>query len=103
MRVGDRSGSPKIGIVNLNDQIERLRVISALRIALVMVVCIALAVMLDMRSGVFAIFPVLVISFMFHDESPVAGVSLVAGSVLGAAISTITIDLFLRRDHCSCW
>lgn len=82
-------------MVKLSDQIERLRVITALRIALVMVVCITLAVLLGMRSGVFVIFPVLVISFMFHDESPVAGLSLVAGSALGAVISTITIDLFL--------
>lgn len=82
-------------MVKLSDQIERLRVIRALRIALVMVACIALAVLLDMQSGVFAIFPVLVISFMFHDESPVAGLSLVAGAALGAAISYVTIDLFL--------
>lgn len=82
-------------MVKLSDQIERLRVINALRIALVMVACIALAVLLDMHTGVFVIFPVLVISFMFHDESPLAGFSLVAGSALGAVISTITIDLFL--------
>ncbi|MCR9136230.1 MAG: FUSC family protein [Alphaproteobacteria bacterium] len=82
-------------MVKLSDQIERLRVINSLRIALVMVVCVALAVLLDMRTGVFVIFPVLVISFMFHDESPIAGLSLVAGSVLGAAISFVTIDFFL--------
>lgn len=82
-------------MVSLSDQIERLRVISALRITLVMVVCITLAVLLDMHTGVFVIFPVLVISFMFHDESPVAGLSLIAGSVLGTVISFVTIDLFL--------
>lgn len=82
-------------MVKLSDQIERLRVIRALRIALVMVVCIVLAVLLDMRSGVFAIFPVLVISFLVHDESPLAGLSLVLGSALGAVISYVTIDFFL--------
>ncbi len=82
-------------MMNLSDQIERLRVINALRITLVMVMCIFLGVLLDMRTGVFVIFPVLVISFMFHDESPAAGFSLVAGSALGAAISFLTIDAFL--------
>lgn len=82
-------------MLSLSDQIERLRVINALRITMVMVLCITLAALLDMRTGVFVIFPVLVISFMLHDESPLAGLSLVAGSALGAAISFVTIDLFL--------
>ncbi|MEX3008448.1 FUSC family protein [Hoeflea sp. TYP-13] len=82
-------------MVRLSDQIERLRVINALRITLVMMLCIALAVLLDMQTGVFVIFPVLVISFMMHDESPAAGLSLVVGSALGAVISYITIDYFL--------
>ncbi|MCP4319080.1 MAG: hypothetical protein GY789_24585 [Hyphomicrobiales bacterium] len=79
----------------MSDQIERLRVINALRVALVMVLCISAALLLDMRTGVFVIFPVLVIAFMLHDESPMAGLSLVAGSLLGAIISFVTIDLFL--------
>lgn len=82
-------------MTGLKEQIERLRVINALRITLVMVLCIVLAMVLDMQTGVFVIFPVLVISFMMHDESPMAGLSLVAGTGLGAAISYVTIDLFL--------
>ena len=79
----------------LSEQIERLRVVNALRITFVMVLCISLAVVLDLQTGVFVIFPVLVISFMMHDESPWSGLSLIVGTVLGAAISYATIDLFL--------
>lgn len=82
-------------MLSLNEQIERLRVITALRVTLVMVLCIALAALLGARTGVFVIFPVLVISFMLHDESPEAGFSLVAGAALGAMISFVTIDLLL--------
>ncbi|MEX0350680.1 MAG: FUSC family protein [Paracoccaceae bacterium] len=81
--------------MRLSDQIERLRVINTLRVTLVMVICIALAALLGTASGVFVIFPVLVISFMIHDECPKAGFSLFAGAALGAVISFATIDLFL--------
>ncbi|MCL6285596.1 FUSC family protein [Ruegeria sp. 2012CJ41-6] len=60
-----------------------------------MVLCIALAALLGAQTGVFVIFPVLVIAFLMHDESPKAGFLLVAGSALGTVISFGTIDLFL--------
>ncbi|MFA3918771.1 hypothetical protein [Ruegeria hyattellae] len=82
-------------MMSLSDQIERLRIKNALRVALVMVLCIGFAALLGTRTGVFVIFPVLVISFMMHDESPMAGLSLLAGSALGAVISFVTIDLLL--------
>lgn len=82
-------------MAGLRDQIERLRVVNALRIALVMVLCVLLAVALDMQTGVFVIFPALVISFMLHDESPMAGLSLIVGTAIGAVISFVTIDFLL--------
>lgn len=80
----------------LTQQLERLRVITTVRAALVMVICVIVGAMLHLENGSALLMTVIILVFFLRDESLGAGLQLIAGSAVSALIAYVLIDRFLE-------
>jgi len=81
---------------NLLREMQRLRVIGALRLVLTLMLCMLVAAVFHMTTGVLSLAPPLVMVIFMHDESLKGGLDLILGSLLGTVLFLILAGLLYQ-------